>query len=70
VQTVVTKEVVRDLVIPAVVEADPARLMKVLPPLSGRVTELKIRLGERVERGQPLLMLDSPDLHTAHADYE
>jgi membrane fusion protein, heavy metal efflux system len=70
VQTVTQKEIVRDLVIPAVVEADPARLMKVLPPLVGRVTELKVRLGERVERGQPLLVLDSPDLRTAYADYD
>jgi membrane fusion protein, heavy metal efflux system len=70
VQVVEEKEIVRDLVIPAVVEADPARLMKVLPPLAGRVTELQVRLGERVERGQPLLVLDSPDLRTAYADYD
>lgn len=69
-QIVTEKEIVRDLVIPAVVEADPARLMKVLPPLTGRVTELKVRLGERVERGQPLLVLDSPDLRSAYADYD
>jgi membrane fusion protein, heavy metal efflux system len=70
VQTVAQKEIVRDLVIPAVVEADPARLMKVLPPLAGRIAELRVRLGERVERGQPLLVLDSPDLHSAYADYD
>ena len=52
----------RDLVLPAVVEADPARLIKVLPPLAGRVTQLKVQLGERVEAGQPLVVLDSPDL--------
>lgn len=68
--TVSEKEIVRDLVVPAVVEADPARLMKVLPPVAGRVAELKVRLGERVERGQQLLVLDSPDLRTAYSEYD
>jgi cobalt-zinc-cadmium efflux system membrane fusion protein len=70
IDVVAQKEIAHDLMIPAVVEADPARLMKVLPPLAGRVTALKIRLGERVERGQPLLVMDSPDLYTAYADYD
>jgi membrane fusion protein, heavy metal efflux system len=64
------KEIKRNLVLPAVVEADPARLIKVLPPLSGRVTQLKVQLGEEVVRGQPLAVLDSPDLATAYADYD
>src|SRR5689334_14198179 len=33
-------EIERNLVLPAVVEPDPARLAKVMTPLSGRVTEL------------------------------
>jgi len=64
------KEIKRNLVLPAVVEADPARLVKVLPPLAGRVTQLKVQLGEEVVRGQPLVVLDSPDLATAYADYD
>jgi cobalt-zinc-cadmium efflux system membrane fusion protein len=60
----------RDLVLPAVVEADPARLVKVLPPLSGRITQLKVALGERVNAGQPLVVIDSPDLAAAYADYD
>jgi len=59
-----------NVVLPAVVEADPARLAKVQPPLAGRITQLKVQLGEQVERGQPLVVLDSPDLATAYADYE
>jgi len=59
-----------NVVLPAVVEADPARLAKVLPPLAGRVTQLKVQLGEEVIRGQPLAVLDSPDLATAYADYD
>jgi cobalt-zinc-cadmium efflux system membrane fusion protein len=64
------KEIQRSLVLPAVVEADPGRLVKVVPPLAGRITELKVQMGERVERGQPLAVLDSPDLGTAYADHE
>ena len=67
---VAVKEVRRNLVLPAVVEADPARLIKVLPPLSGRVMHLNVQLGERVKAGQPLLVLDSPDLAQAYADYD
>ena len=52
------------------VEADPARLIKVLPPLAGRVTQLKVQLGEQVEAGQPLVVIDSPDLAAAYADYD
>jgi membrane fusion protein, heavy metal efflux system len=70
IETVSQKEVQRNLVLPAVVEADPARLVKVLPPLAGRITQLKVQLGEEVEKGQPLLVLNSADLDTAYADYE
>ena len=67
---VAIQDIRRDLVLPAAAEADPARLIKVVPPLAGRVTQLKAQLGERVENGQPLVVLDSPDLGTAYADYE
>jgi membrane fusion protein, heavy metal efflux system len=67
---VVAKDIKRDLVLPAIVEADPARLIKVAPPLAGRVTQLKVGLGERVHAGQQLLVIDSPDLGTAYSDYD
>jgi len=54
---------------PASVEADPSRLAKITPPLAGRVERLFVRLGDRVEKGQPLLVLNSPDLVAARADY-
>lgn len=70
IDVVAEKEVQRNLVLPAGVEADPARLVKILPPLAGRITQLKVQLGEQVERGQPLVVLDSPDLAAAYADYD
>ena len=70
VEPVAEQQVQRTLVLPAVVEADPSRLVKVLPPLAGRITQLKVQLGERVKEGQALAVLDSPDLGTAYADHE
>ena len=70
IEPVTEQDVERSLVLPAAVEADPARLIKVLPPLAGRVTQLKVQLGEQVEAGQPLVVIDSPDLAAAYADYD
>jgi membrane fusion protein, heavy metal efflux system len=64
------REIQRKLVLPAVVEADPARTVKVLPPVTGRVTELKVQLGERVVQGQELAVIDSGDLAQAYSDIE
>lgn len=67
---VAVKNIRRDLILPAVVEADPARTVKVLPPVAGRVVNLKVQLGERVTQGQELLVLDSGDLAQAFSDDE
>jgi cobalt-zinc-cadmium efflux system membrane fusion protein len=67
---VVMQEVKRDLVLPAVVEADPGRTVNVLPPVAGRVVSLHAQLGERVTQGQELLVLDSGDLAQAFSDDE
>jgi multidrug efflux pump subunit AcrA (membrane-fusion protein) len=56
------------LVLPAIVESDPARTANVLPALGGRVLELKVALGERVAQGQALAVIDSPDLAQAYDD--
>jgi cobalt-zinc-cadmium efflux system membrane fusion protein len=70
IETVAAKDIKRDLVLPAVVEADPAHLIKVSPPLSGLVNQLKVELGQRVKSGQGLVIIDSPDLGTAYSDYD
>lgn len=56
------------LLLPAVVESDPARTAAVLPQLGGRVLELKVALGERVVRGQALAVIDSSDLAQVYDD--
>ena len=58
------------LLLPAVVESDPARTAAVLTPLSGRLIALKVALGDRVSRGQVVAVIDSPDLGQALNDNE
>jgi membrane fusion protein, heavy metal efflux system len=56
------------LVLPGIVESDPARTAAVLPALSGRVREIHVALGDRVQQGQALVTIDSPDLAQAYDD--
>lgn len=56
------------MVFPGIVEADPTRTANVLPPLTGKVMELKVGLGDHVTRGQLLAVIDSGDLAQAYAD--
>ena len=57
------------LVAPASVEANPTQMAKISPPLPGRVQQIFVKFGEVVRKGQPLLLLQAPDLVTAQADY-
>ena len=56
------------MVFPANVEADPARTANVLPALTGKVVELKVGLGDHVNRGQLIAVIDSGDLAQANSD--
>ena len=58
------------LVLPGIVESDPARTAAVLTPLGGRILEIKAALGDRVRKGQVLAVIDSPDLAQAYEDDE
>lgn len=54
--------------LPAQVEADPARLVKVTPPLAGRIVSLNKQLGDEVKAGEVLFTIDAPDMAQAGAD--
>jgi membrane fusion protein, heavy metal efflux system len=56
------------LILPGIVESDPARTAAVLSPLGGRVLDIKVALGDRVRQGQVLAEIDSPDLAQAYDD--
>jgi cobalt-zinc-cadmium efflux system membrane fusion protein len=65
-----TRNVSLSRVVPGAVEADPARTVRVLAPVNGRVSALDVELGDNVKRGQPLATIDSGDLAQAVADAE
>ena len=58
------------LSVPAIVEADPARVVAIVAPLTGRLTALHVGLGDTVRRGQPLATISSPDFGQAVSDAE
>jgi cobalt-zinc-cadmium efflux system membrane fusion protein len=68
VAAVANQSVAAPFTLPAVVEADPARLAKILPPLAGRIIRLNKQLGDPVKAGDVLFVIDAPDLAQAHAD--
>ena len=68
VQQVTVKNSPHVLVLPAAVEADPARTVNILPPVAGKVVKLEVRLGDHVVKGQPLAVIESGDLAQAYAD--
>ena len=57
-----------EVTLPATVEANPANTANILPPLTGKLLELKVHLGDTVRRGQVLATIASPDLAQAVAD--
>lgn len=55
--------------LPAHIEPDPTRVVHVFAPAGGRITEMRVRPWDRVEKGQVLAELESSDLARAVADY-
>lgn len=53
---------------PGSIEAMPEKLVKITPPLAGRITRLQRALGDSVKTGDPLFTLDSAELSAAYAD--
>jgi cobalt-zinc-cadmium efflux system membrane fusion protein len=67
--TVKTADVPNYLELAAHIEADPTRVVHVFAPAGGRITELKVRPWQKVEKGQTLALLQSSDLARATADF-
>lgn len=68
VQAVSSRDVDHALSAPAMVEADPAHTVNIFPPLTGKVVELPVKLGDQVRRGQVLAVMASGDYAQAVAD--
>ncbi|MEO8735123.1 MAG: efflux RND transporter periplasmic adaptor subunit [Edaphobacter sp.] len=58
------------LEVPAHVTADPAHVVHIYPPLSGRILGLNILPGQTVTRGQVIAQLQSNDIAVARSDFE
>jgi membrane fusion protein, heavy metal efflux system len=58
-----------EVVSPGRIEVNPNRVSKVMLPLAGRVSSVRVRLGDSVERGQTVLTLESPDADAAQSTY-
>ena len=67
--TVEMRKVPDELSVNGVVAPDVSRTVPVVAMSSGRVVAVEARLGDRVEKGQVLLTLTSPDLSGAISDY-
>lgn len=61
-----------DLVIevPARIQPDPLRVVRLFPPVSGRVTSIVPRPGDRVHQGEVVAKVQSPDITNAQADLQ
>jgi len=62
-------QVSEELSLSAKVQADPAKVVRVYPPASGRLLRVKVRPGDHVVKGQSLAVLESSDVSQARSDY-
>ncbi len=56
-----------EVVSPGKIETNPNRVSRITLPVPGRVSAVMVKLGDAVERGQPLFTLDSPDADAAES---
>ncbi|MDF3839622.1 efflux RND transporter periplasmic adaptor subunit [Cupriavidus basilensis] len=68
VQAIVEQVLERPIEVPGSIEPDPAKLVKIVPPLAGRIEKLYAGLGDTVRKGDPLFMLDSAELSAAQGE--
>ena len=60
----------QSLTVPGNVELSPERIAKVTPPVGGKIVRVLVQRGDVVKKGQPILVLDSPEVSQAHAEVE
>jgi cobalt-zinc-cadmium efflux system membrane fusion protein len=68
--TAATYEARSKLVVTGVVGPDVSRNVPVISMASGRVVEIRARLGDTVKKGQILLRVQSADVSSAFSDYQ
>jgi cobalt-zinc-cadmium efflux system membrane fusion protein len=68
--TVEVRKVSDEIHVNGVIAPDVNRSVPVVSLGGGRVVEIKARLGDYVQKGQVLLLINSPDLSAALSDYQ
>ena len=63
-----TRDLTRDLAAVGTLEIDENKLTPVVAPWPGRVSRILVSRGDRVTAGQTMIVIESPDLVSAHAD--
>lgn len=58
------------LEIPARAQPDPRLVIRVFPPIGGRLVTMEVKPGDRVRAGQTVAVLESSDVSSARVDYE
>ncbi|QHS50404.1 efflux RND transporter periplasmic adaptor subunit [Edaphobacter sp. 12200R-103] len=56
--------------IPAHVEADPSHVVRIFPPLSGRILALRVLPGQEIRKGDVIAQLQSSEIAAARSDFE
>jgi cobalt-zinc-cadmium efflux system membrane fusion protein len=70
VETVKMQQIPVDQVVsPGKIEVNPNRVSKVVLPVTGRISNVLVRLGDEVAKGQALVTIDSPDADAAQSAY-
>jgi len=65
----VTEQVVDDTIVTSgTITLDDMRTAHVYSPVTGRVVKVDVQLGQRVKKGDPLAIIESPDVGTAVSD--
>src|SRR5271169_3543618 len=68
--TVEARKVADEIHVNGVIAPDVNRSIPVVSLGGGRVVEIKAKLGDYVQKGQVLLLINSPDLSQAFSDYQ
>lgn len=63
------RELAPALEVAAELVPDPDRRVDVGSRVPGRIVEFRAKIGDRVERGSPLVVIESPDVGRARADF-
>ncbi len=69
VEEVARRSLQREVRLPGTIQANQNRLAHVGPRIQGRVVAVSAGLGDRVESGATLAMIDSPELGQAESDF-